>query len=330
MNKLTLPLGSALLALSAPALSLNLLLVNDDSCNSEGINTMADVLEARGHAITMVAPAGEQSGKSSSISTEVGQSYDISNSGFEGPTSAANRYCVRVPTENPEEGGAEGFITASASPRDSALVGLQLMSDNQPDMIISGINKGQNVGRVAVTSGTIGAVVAGLQNGIPSIAISRHRFTDEDGVSIEGAAAIVADVIAELEANQIEGQPLLPAMTGISINTPKGVPVGIASTTLGVDADLRFGPKLNESGGVDIGFGGFANLAEYIGEEAATTLASNPNATIADYAAAGLNTNDESQMYVANFVTITTLDGDYTAGLRKRELLQVKLRNLSL
>ena len=215
MKSLALPLGSALLVLSAPALSLNLLLVNDDSCNSEGINTMADVLEARGHTVTMVAPAGEQSGKSSSISAEVGQSYDISNTGFEQSTSAANRYCVRVPTKNPEEGAPEGLITASASPRDSALVGLQLMTANQPDMIISGINDGQNVGRVAVTSGTIGAVVAGLQVGIPSIAISRHRFTDEDGVSLAGAANIVADVIAELESKRIDGQPLLPAFTGI-------------------------------------------------------------------------------------------------------------------
>jgi 5'/3'-nucleotidase SurE len=332
MKKLSTTLGSVLFALSAPVWSLNILLVNDDSCNSEGINTLADVLEADGHTITMVAPAGEQSGKSSSISTNVGKSYDISTNGFYGETSASNRLCVRIIAENPEEGMAEEEIVVSATPRDSALVGLQLMADNLPDLVVSGINDGQNIGRTAITSGTVGAVVAALQNGIPGIAISRHRFAGDDGLSFEGAADLVAKVIAELEANQIEGQPLLPPVTGLNMNTPQGAPLGIASTSLGIDADIRFGPALNDDGGVDLGFAGFLTLAEILGgdDAAADALINNPEATIDDYAAAGLDVNDEAQMFVANFVTITTIDGDLTAGLRKRELLKVKLRDLSL
>ena len=50
--------------------------------------------------------------------------------------------------------------------------------------------------------------------------------------------------------------------------------------------------------------------------------------TVEDFAEAGLDVQDETSMYVAGYITITTLDGDYTATLRKRELLQVKLRDL--
>lgn len=322
-------LCSALSLFAAPASSLDILVGNDDSCNSEGVNALADALEAAGHTVEVYSPAGEQSGKSSSISTNVFTDYDISNVGFEGPTPAANRFCVRIPTESPEE-GSEEELNASATPRDSILVGLAARGDRVPDLVVSGINDGQNIGANAVTSGTVGAAVVALQKGIPGIAISRHRFANANagGLSFEQAAEVVVEVIAELEANRIAGEPLLPPQTGLNINTPENGPRGVVHTTLGLGVDIRLGPAANDSGGVTNDFQGFVSLADLIGEEAAEELENNPDATVEDFAEAGLDVQDETSMFVAGYITITTLDGDYTATLRKRELLQVKLRDL--
>lgn len=319
-------LGAALLGFTLPAWSLNIMVTNDDSCNAEGINTLMDVLEAAGHQVTMYAPAGEQSGRGGAISTNIGSSYDISNVGFHGPTSADNRYCVRVPADNPAEGAEDEEITISATPKDSALVGLARMTDNPPDIVVSGINSGQNIGTVAYSSGTVGAAVAAIGKGVPAIAVSRNVFTDEDGMSYTDLARLVADVIAELDAGRAEGAPLLPEDTGLNINNPAGAPRGLVHTTLG-GSDLRFGPALNEGGGVSVSFAGVLSLEEIIGDPVlAEELAANPAATLQDFAEAGVDITDEASMSVAGYVTITPLDGDLTAGLRKRELLQLKLR----
>lgn len=320
-------LAAALCVLAAPAWSLDILVGNDDSCTSEGVNAIMDALEAAGHNAVMYAPAGEQSGKSSSISTNVFTAYDISNVGFAGPTGAANRFCVRIPTESPEEGADEELI-ASASPRDSVMVGLAALGDKVPDLVVTGINDGQNIGSGAITSGTVGAAAAAILQGIPAIAISRHRFATAEGMSYQQGAQLLVAIIAELEANRAEGESLLPALTGLNVNTPEGTPRGIVHTTLGTQTDLKLYPTADD-GRVILGFNGILSLAELLEDEAAAEeLSNNPDATIADFEAAGLDTGDETSMFVAGYITITTLDADLTAGLRKRELLQLKLRNL--
>jgi 5'/3'-nucleotidase SurE len=317
--------------LAAPAWSLNILVGNDDSCTTEGINILADTLEAAGHTVHVYSPAGEQSGVGSSISTDVFQEYDISNVGFAGPTGNENRYCIRIPRENPEEGNDE-LINASATPRDSMNVGLAVMGDNPPDLVISGINDGLNIGSRAIESGTVGAALAPLNRGIPGIAVSAQSTRRDDtepgaGLTLEEVAVLVVSIIAELEANRVPGEPLLPPMTGLNVNIPTVTPRGIAHTTLGIMTSVQIGPTLQGDSVIN-GFNGFTTLADLVGEEAAEELENNPDATVEDFAAAGLDIEDETSMNAAGYITITTLDGDLTATLRKRELLQVKLRDL--
>jgi len=320
--------GLALLGFTLPAWSLNILVTNDDSCNSEGINVLMDVLESAGHTVTMYAPAGEQSGRGGAISTNISSSYGISNVGFHGPTGASNRYCVRVPETNPAE-GAEGEITISATPKDSMLVGLARLADNTPDLVISGINDGQNIGAVATSSGTVGAAVAALLKGIPAMAVSRNRFSGDTGMTFSDLAELVVSVVAELESQRAAGEPLMPELTALNINNPAGVPRGIVHTSLGQMSDIRLGPTASGDG-VIVGFNGLLSLEELVGDaEVAAELAANPDATVQDFADAGVDINDESSMSVAGYITITTMDGDFTAGLRKRELLQLKLRDLN-
>ncbi|WP_157976461.1 5'/3'-nucleotidase SurE [Parahaliea mediterranea] len=318
------------LGLALPAWSLNIMVTNDDSCNAEGINVLMDALEAAGHSVTMYAPAGEQSGRGGAISTAIGSSYDISNVGFHGPTGAENRYCVRVPSANPAEGAEDETITISATPKDSMLVGLQRLKGTDIDLVVSGINDGQNIGSTATSSGTVGAAVGAVLSGIPAIAVSHNRFSGEAGMSVAELADLVVEVVAALEEQREAGEALLPPLTALNINNPPGPVRGIAHTTLGTRTDILYGPTANDAGGVDIAFNGLVSLASLLGDEAlANELANNPDATIEDFAAAGLDVNDETSMSAAGYVTITTMDGDFTAGLRKRELLQLKLRDLS-
>jgi 5'-nucleotidase len=314
--------GATLALLAAPAWSLNILLANDDSCNAEGVNVMADALEAAGHTVVMYAPAGEQSGKSSSISTDVGTAYLIDNVGFEGPTSGENRHCVRIPVESPEEGSEETII-ASASPWDSVQVGLAVLGDKKPDLVVSGINSSQNIGNRAINSGTIGGAMSALRQDLPGIAISRHYSSPE----YQTAADFLVSVIAELESGRAQGEPLLPSRTGLNINVPAETPRGVAHTTLGDASDLNLGHTA-EDGEVKLVFDGFVTLTDLIGEEAAAELENNPDATVEDFAEAGLDVNDETSMFVAGYITITTLDGDLTGTRRKREQMQVQLRGL--
>ena len=315
--------GAALTLISTPGWSLDILVANDDSCNAEGINVLMDTLEAAGHKVTMYAPAAEQSSKSSSIYTEdIGVTYDISNVGFEGPTGAENRYCIRIPILDPEEGG-EGQIVASATPFDSVQVGLAAMGDNPPDIVISGINSSQNIGNRAINSGTVGAALSAMRNGIPAIALSRHY----NGSSYQPAADFVVTLVSELDAGRADGEPLLPPRTGLNVNVPVGPARGVVYTTLGTASDLTLRHEATDEG-VQLLFDDFIFLADLIGEEAAAELENNPDATVEDFAEAGLDVEDETSMFVAGYITITTLDGDLTAKRRKRELMQVKLRGL--
>ena len=319
----------ALTVTALPVRSLNILVGNDDSCTSEGLHVLADALEAAGHSVTVYSPAGEQSGVSSSISIRVFSEYEISNTGFNGPTGNDSRFCVRIPADSREEGSEEVF-TASATPRDSILVGLAVMGDSPPARVISGSNDGSNIGYRAIESGTVAAAMAPLSRGIPGIAVSAQSSQRPDlgpGVTLEQLADLVVSIIAELEANRVDGEPLLPARTGLNINTPAGPPRGIAHTTLGVMTDVLIGPTVDGSRVIN-GFNGFTTLADLVGEDAAQALENNPNASVEDFAEAGLDIQDETSMNAAGFITITTIDGDLTATLRKRELLQVKLRNL--
>ncbi|GAB3289235.1 5'/3'-nucleotidase SurE [Parahaliea aestuarii] len=330
LKPLRLALATAAMGLALPAWSLDILVTNDDSCNAEGINVLMDALEAAGHNVTMYAPAGEQSGRSGAVSTDIGQSYGISNVGFHGPTSAGNRFCVRVPAANPAEGAEDEFITISATPKDSMLVGLARLGDTPPDLVISGMNDGQNIGTTATSSGTVGAAIAAILEGVPAIAVSHNRFSGSEGMSREALADLVVDVVATLEAARNDGEPLMPELTALNINNPAGPVRGIAYTSLGSRSDILLGPTANDSGGVDVSFNGLVTLSTLLGDAAlAEELANNPAADLEDFAAAGLDITDETSMSAAGYVTITTMDGDFTAGLRKRELMQLKLRELS-
>lgn len=123
---------------------LNILLTNDDGVNSEGLLCLQRELRTLGKVIT-VAPHQEKSGASHSIS--LNQTYQIAEL-------------------------SEDRFALKGSPVDCVMFAIKKMMDNPPDLVVSGINHGANLGDDVVYSGTVAAAREGALNGILSFAIS--------------------------------------------------------------------------------------------------------------------------------------------------------------
>ena len=165
---------------------MKILLTNDDGYTSEGLNTLADVLEKAGHDIWICAPTFERSASSHAMTLR----EDITITEYQ-----PNRYhCSGKP--------ADCILYASR-------VGL---FGEKPDVVISGINHGYNISTDVLYSGTVAAAREAAINGMKAIAISAAK--DEDGrfAFIEGAR-FVRDNLAFF-------MDLVDETTIISINVP--------------------------------------------------------------------------------------------------------------
>jgi len=132
---------------------VKILLTNDDGIDSPGVQVLADSLRAAGHRVVVVAPEADQSGVSHSISF------------FRHP-------CKLMPM-------GDDIWSCGGSPVDCVVVGILgglpevfAMPGSPPDMIISGINRGANLGSDIVYSGTAAAARQGALLNIPSVALS--------------------------------------------------------------------------------------------------------------------------------------------------------------
>lgn len=128
---------------------MRILITNDDGVNSSGIMAAKKSVEDLGK-IDIVAPATQQSG--------VGHAFTLFKP-------------IRVSaTKLPD--GSEAF-SVSGTPTDAVIIGIYEVTDKKPDLVISGINIGENLGKSEhTTSGTIGAAMEAAIHGIPSIAVS--------------------------------------------------------------------------------------------------------------------------------------------------------------
>ncbi|WP_264923528.1 5'/3'-nucleotidase SurE [Vibrio gangliei] len=91
----------------------------------------------------------------------------------------------------------------------------------EPDLVISGPNEGNDLGYMNNNSGTLGATMIALSRGIPAIVVSADQVTASDDQQSKLVAQTVVDIVAKLVETQPAGQPLLPAYTGLNVNTPK-------------------------------------------------------------------------------------------------------------
>jgi 5'-nucleotidase len=149
---------------------LQIVVTNDDGVEGEGIDVLAQELQALPDVeVTVVAPAGDETGTGDQ-STEGDVQYTESEliSGF--PATAV-----------------DGF------PADSVNVAIQELGLD-PDVVVSGSNAGQNIGPLIELSGTVGAAATAARQGVPAVAISQGLGEPIDYPSgVEAAVTWVED-----------------------------------------------------------------------------------------------------------------------------------------
>jgi len=146
----------------------HVMLVNDDGIDSPGLAAVAAVLTADpAYRVTVVAPAEQQSG--------VGHAIVI-------------RREIAVEPHDPV--GEAPAWSVDGTPASVTAVGLTVvLEDDPPDLVISGINKGENIGRAAWYSGTIGAAREAVLRGVPAIAVSLELDWSDPKPDWKAAAA---------------------------------------------------------------------------------------------------------------------------------------------
>ena len=168
---------------------MKILVSNDDGINAPGIQALVDALKKNAD-VFVVAPDREQSA--------VGHAITIHD-----PLKVSKTY-----VDNKLFGYA-----VSGTPADCVKLALcSLMKDNPPDLIVSGVNHGANLGTDIIYSGTVSAATEGTLLGIPSIAISVNSFERDAKFSV--AAGVVIEVIEKI--NEFN----LPKGTLLNVNVP--------------------------------------------------------------------------------------------------------------
>lgn len=159
---------------------LDVLVTNDDGVAAEGIDALVEALRRLPAVeVTVVAPAEQQSGTGGQETTgEVASRQTATGSGYEATA-------------------VDGF------PADA--VGLAFGELGlEPDVVVSGVNEGQNLGPVIDVSGTVGAARAAVQAGVPALAVSQGLGSPPDyPTGVELAADWIEEHRAELSAGDL-------------------------------------------------------------------------------------------------------------------------------
>jgi 5'-nucleotidase len=162
---------------------MRILLSNDDGYFAPGIECLARALSAVAE-VTVVAPERDRSGASNSLTLDRPLSLKQS---------------------------ANGFYYVNGTPTDCVHLAVTGMLDEMPDMVISGINNGANMGDDTIYSGTVAAATEGYLFGVPSIAFS---LCSKVGAHFETAARVALEVVEMVRQRQ-PGEPVL-----LNVNVP--------------------------------------------------------------------------------------------------------------
>jgi 5'-nucleotidase len=176
---------------AAVARSLDILLTNDDGVGAPGLDTIRRHLEDAGHHVLTVVPGSNRSGSSGAITV---------------------RGTLAVKQLGP------ALYSVDGTPVDCVQIGLKLIGLTRPDIIISGINRGQNVGPGIAMSGTVGAAVSGSLEGFPSIAVSQMFDPSAPAVGAEGYEAAARAVV--MLVGRLAQQGNLPRGLLLNVNYP--------------------------------------------------------------------------------------------------------------
>ena len=180
---------------------MRILVSNDDGYFSPGIALLAERLGALGD-VTVVAPERDRSGASNSLT-------------LDRPLTVR-----RAPN---------GFFFVNGTPTDCVHLAVTGLLDFLPDVVVSGINLGANMGDDTIYSGTVAAATEGFLLGIPSLAVS---LTSREAKHLESAASVARQLVERVGRAPF-GQPVL-----LNVNVPD-----VAPPTLGPLEVTRLGRR---------------------------------------------------------------------------------------
>lgn len=186
---------------------MKLLISNDDGIFALGIRTLANTLAEAGHQVTVVCPDRERSATGHGLTLHDPIRADQVESVFHPAVKA---------------------WACSGTPSDCVKLALGALMDGMPDMVLSGINHGSNLGTDVLYSGTVSAAMEGVIEGIPSVALSLTSFSHQD---FTPAAKFARSLLDELSRHP------LPHTILLNINIPAVAEeeiVGVAMTRQGV------------------------------------------------------------------------------------------------
>jgi 5'-nucleotidase len=176
----------------------SILVTNDDGVHSPGIHALAAALRPLGD-ITIVAPVAE--------SSAIGHALTLARP-------------LRL--ERLKMDGA--VYSVDGTPTDCVNIALTMVLDRKPDLVVSGINKGYNLGDDVTYSGTVAGAMEGALLGIPSIAVSLERTRDPDDFDFAPAARAAATLASTVLRDG------LPARTFLNMNVPRRLTHGFRAT----------------------------------------------------------------------------------------------------
>lgn len=162
---------------------MRILLSNDDGYFAPGLAALAEALAPLGQ-VTVVAPERDRSGASNSLTLD---------------------RPLRLRT------AANGFYFVNGTPTDCVHLAVTGMLEELPDIVVSGINAGSNMGDDTLYSGTVAAATEGYLLGVPSIAMS---LSSHQGKHFETAGRVARELV-ERFARQPFGKPVL-----LNVNVP--------------------------------------------------------------------------------------------------------------
>lgn len=157
---------------------MRILISNDDGYFAPGLNILAEHISKLAD-ITVVAPERNRSGASNSLT-------------LDRPLSVKK--------------AANGFYFVNGTPTDCVHIALTGLMDSMPDMVISGINDGANMGDDTIYSGTVAAAMEGYLLGIPSIAVS---MSQHNSTHFETAARVAVELVQHYQKHGFKSPTLL-------------------------------------------------------------------------------------------------------------------------
>lgn len=163
---------------------MHILVSNDDGYLAQGLNSLVEQLKTIAR-VTVVAPQFDRSGASNSLTLDRPLFPETSD---------------------------KGYISINGTPTDCVHIAITaLLADDPPDIVVSGINHGPNLGDDILYSGTVAAATEGRFLGLPAIAVSLGSY---EGTHFSTAARVVVQIIQQLQTKP------LPADTILNVNVP--------------------------------------------------------------------------------------------------------------